>query len=320
MKEAPIAAWRAQPVNELRCENIGKRYGNICALRNVTFRCSGGLVGLVGPNGAGKSTLMRILATLLPQTEGVVSWNGKDTRTQGELVRSILGYLPQDFGLYPEFSARQFLRYLAMMKGLPRALARVRTDEVLELVNLGQVADRKLRTYSGGMKRRVGIAQALLNSPALLIVDEPTAGLDPEERVRFRTLLASLTANRLIIFSTHIIADVAAVANRLIILREGLIEADVTPDALLSKARGQVWAVQTDPLTALRLQDHYQVSALVHQQQGVSLRIVSPTRPFETAEVVEPSLEDAYLLLVGRQQEPPVFEVRTNRAKQKSRK
>jgi ABC-type multidrug transport system ATPase subunit len=168
-------------------------------------------------------------------------------------------------------------------------------------VNLEQMADRKLPTYSGGMKQRIGIAQALLNDPELLIVDEPTAGLDPTERVRFRTLLASLTRNRIIMLSTHIISDVEAVANRLMILQEGRVLADTTPEALLAHTAGSVWSVTTDQATALQLQASYQVSTMVNQMHGITLRIVSSTRPHEVAVVVDPSLEEAYLLAVDLQ-------------------
>src|SRR2546423_4200914 len=206
---------------ELTIEHLSKRYGQHWALRELSLRCGPGTLGLVGPNGAGKTSLMRMIATLLAPTEGTIRWNGQDIRTQGETLRQVLGYLPQDFGVYPEFTGRQFLRYLAAMKGLPRPLVNRRVDEVLSIVNLEQEADRKLPASSGGMKQRIGIAQALLNDPELLIVDEPTAGLDPSERVRFRTLLSSLTCNQIIILSTHIISDVEAVANRLLILQAG---------------------------------------------------------------------------------------------------
>src|SRR5215469_13854312 len=284
---------------ELVSENLGKRYGNLWAVRGITLRCGPGLLGLVGPNGAGKTTFLRMVATLLPQTEGSVSWNGKDTRTRGGEIRQVLGYLPQEYGLYPEFSARQFLRYLAAMKGLPRDLAPRRVDEVLEMVNMERLADRKLRTYSGGMKQRIGIAQALLNDPELLIVDEPTAGLDPEERVRFRTLLANFTTNRLVILSTHIISDVEATAGRLLLLREGKLLADTTPEDLLRNAVGKVWSVTTDAARAMDLQIRYQVSGMVSQRAGINLRILSLTRPVENAEIVEPTLEDAYLIASG---------------------
>jgi ABC-type multidrug transport system ATPase subunit len=211
-----------------------------------------------------------------------------------------LGYLPQEFGIYPEFSGRQFLRYLAAIKGLPTPLAHRRVDEVLELVNLEKAADRKLPTYSGGMKQRIGIAQALLNDPELLIVDEPTAGLDPAERVRFRTLLANLTSNRVIILSTHIISDVEAVANRLVILQEGRVLADTMPDALLASTVGKVWSVTTDQATAVQLQTMYQVSTMVTQMNGITLRLISTTRPIDAAIAVDPRLEEAYLLVTGK--------------------
>ncbi len=286
---------------ELTIDHLGKRYGEHWALRQLSLRCEPGMLGLVGPNGAGKTTLMRMIATLLDPTEGTISWDGRDIRTHGEALRQVLGYLPQEFGVYPEFTGRQFLRYLAAMKGLPKPMAQRRVDEVLELVNLEQVADRKLPAYSGGMKQRIGIAQALLNDPELLIVDEPTAGLDPAERVRFRTLLASLTSNRVIILSTHIISDVEAVANRLVILQEGRVLADTTPEALLTSTAGKVWSVTVDQATALHLQTIYPVSTMVNQLGGITLRLISARRPHEAAVVVDPSLEDAYLLATGPQ-------------------
>jgi ABC-2 type transport system ATP-binding protein len=284
---------------ELTIERLGKRYGQRWALRDLSMRCEPGLLGLVGPNGAGKTSLMRMIATLLEPTEGTIRWNGQDIRTHGAALRQVLGYLPQDFGVYREFSGRQFLRYLAAMKGLPKPLAHRRVDELLEIVQIEQVADQKLPTYSGGMKQRIGIAQALLNDPELLIVDEPTAGLDPAERVRFRTLLSSLTSNRIILLSTHIISDVEAVASRLMILQGGRVLADTTPEALLNNTVGKVWSVTTDLATAGRLQATYQVSSMVSQQNGVMLRLISPTRPHPDATPIEPSLEDAYLLATG---------------------
>src|SRR5258706_5674669 len=286
---------------ELTIERLGKRYGEHWALRQLSLRCEPGMLGLVGPNGAGKTTLMRMIATLLEPSEGTIHWNGQDIRTHGEALRQVLGYLPQEFGIYPEFTGRQFLRYLAAMKGLPKPIAHRRVDEVLEIVQMEQVADRRLPTYSGGMKQRIGIAQALLTNPDLLIVDEPTAGLDPAERVRFRNLLASLTSTRVIILSTHIISDVEAVANRLVVLQEGRVLADTTPEALLARSAGSVWGVTTDQTTALQLQASYQVSTMVNQMHGITLRIVSATRPHEAAVVIDPSLEEAYLLAVGRQ-------------------
>jgi len=286
---------------ELTIERLSKRYGQRWALHQLSLQATPGLLGLVGPNGAGKTTLMRMIATLLEPTEGCILWNGQNIRTHGQALRQVLGYLPQDFGVYPEFTGRQFLCYLAAMKGLPSSLIRQRVDEVLEVVNLEQVADHKLPTYSGGMKQRIGIAQALLNDPEILIVDEPTAGLDPSERVRFRTLLASLTRNRIIMLSTHIISDVEAVASRLLILQQGRVLTDTTPEALLADTEGSVWSVTVDQVTALQLQASYQVSTMVNQMGGVTLRLVSPTRPHEAAVEVSPSLEEAYLLVTSRQ-------------------
>jgi len=284
---------------ELTIEHLGKSYGSHWALRDLSLTCGPGLIGLVGPNGAGKTTLMRMIATLLPPTQGTIRWNGQDTSRHGAALRQVLGYLPQEFGIYPEFTGRQFLRYLAAMKGLPKEVAHPRVDEVLALGHLEAVADRRLTTYSGGMKQRIGIAQALLNDPELLIVDEPTAGLDPEERVRFRTLLAGLTASRIVLLSTHIVGDVEAVATRLVILREGRVLADTTPEELLARAAGTVWTVTVDPATAQRLQATYRVSALVSRPNGVQLRIISATHPHDAAEAVEPTLEDAYLLVTA---------------------
>jgi ABC-type multidrug transport system ATPase subunit len=286
---------------ELTIERLSKSYGQHWALRELSLHCGPGLLGLVGPNGAGKTSLMRMIATLLEPTEGTIRWNGQDIRTHGQALRQVLGYLPQDFGIYPEFTGCQFLRYLAALKGLPGPLINRRVDEVLAIVNLEAEAKRKLPTYSGGMKQRIGIAQALLNDPELLIVDEPTAGLDPAERVRFRTLLASLTRNRIVLLSTHIISDVEAVASRLVILQQGRVLADTTPEELLAKTRGAVWSVTVDQATALQLQATYQVSTMITQIGGITLRLVSTTRPHEAAVVVDPSLEEAYLLATDKQ-------------------
>jgi len=279
-------------------DGVSKRYGSHWAVREVTCQLDSGMVGLVGPNGAGKTTLMRMVASLLPVSSGAVLWNGLDVVRNGSRLREVLGYLPQDFGVYPELSARTFLRYMAAMKQLPSDRVARRVDELLEMVNLTRDADRKLRTYSGGMKQRVGIAQALLNDPELLIVDEPTGGLDPEERVRFRTLLASLTEARLIILSTHIVGDVEAVAGRLLVMKDGSILADTTPDDLVSAAAGSVWTLTCDAKTATQLQTRFPVSSLISHGSVVTLRAIAPGPPVPGATPAEPTLEDAYLLAV----------------------
>ena len=281
---------------ELEIDGVSKRYVERWALQELTVTLGAGLVGLVGPNGAGKSTLLRILATLLEPTSGAVRWNGLDSRPHARAIREVLGYLPQEFGVYPQLTGRAFLRYLAALKGLSDDVASRRVDEVIELVHLTGDADRRLGTYSGGMKQRLGIAQALLNDPELLIVDEPTAGLDPSERVRFRGLLASLTLDRLVVLSTHIISDVEAVADRLLLLDAGRLVADALPEELIGEARGQVWLVVTTPADALRLQAQFPTSGLATQSSGTAVRVLSRDRPHADAVVAEPSLEDAYLL------------------------
>src|SRR3954447_1623935 len=227
---------------ELVIEGVGKRYkGDFWGLRGFSLKLEPGVLGLLGPNGAGKSTLMRILATITKPTEGRVLWNGEDVAKSPDRLRTVLGYLPQDFGVYPNLTAVEFLEYLAAVKGLDGGVARRRIDELLALVNLTDARKKPLGGYSGGMKQRIGIAQALLNDPAVLIVDEPTVGLDPEERVRFRNLLSDLGGERLVILSTHIVSDVEAVATRIAIMDRGRLLASAEPEALLRAVEGRVW-------------------------------------------------------------------------------
>jgi ABC-type multidrug transport system ATPase subunit len=205
----------------LAARELTKAYGVKRAVDRLSLDLGPGVVGLLGPNGAGKSSLMRVLATVTRPTEGVVTWNGRDIVADPEPLRRTLGYLPQDFGIYPHLSAREFLAYLAAAKGLSARPARARIAELLDLVHLADVGRRPLGGFSGGMRRRVGIAQALLNDPRVLILDEPTAGLDPEERSRFRDLLADLGRDRIVILSTHIVSDVEAIAGRVAIVAGG---------------------------------------------------------------------------------------------------
>jgi len=284
---------------ELRLDEVGRRYGSRWAVRNLSLDFGSELVGLLGPNGSGKTTLMRMIATLLEPSEGAITWNGRNLRTCGPQLRRVLGYLPQEFGIYPEFTGRQFLRYLAAMKGLPRPLAHQRVDELIEVVNLERDANRRLTAYSGGMKQRIGIAQALLNDPEVLIVDEPTAGLDPEERVRFRTLLASLTTARVVLLSTHIVGDVEAAASRLIVLRSGCVLADTTPQELIQRATGSVWELTVDMLTARQLQERYQISAMIQRSDGIQMHVITTEQPMSSARPVQPDLEEAYLFTIG---------------------
>jgi ABC-type multidrug transport system ATPase subunit len=281
---------------QLQIENLSKTYrGNLRALRDFQLQLGPGVLGLLGPNGAGKSTLMRILATITQPTAGRALWNGTDIAREPDALRAVLGYLPQDFGVYPNLSAVEFLEYLAAVKGIGAASARKRVAELLELVNLAGVARRPLGGFSGGMRQRVGIAQALLNDPKLLIVDEPTAGLDPEERVRFRNLLSELSGERIVLLSTHIVSDVEAVATDIALIAGGRLVAHGAPEALLSRVNGKVWevVVASGELPALR-QSHL-VSNTAHRSDGVHARVVADTAPAPGARAIEPSLEDAYL-------------------------
>jgi ABC-2 type transport system ATP-binding protein len=227
---------------QLEISHLSKTYrGGVAAMKEFSLQLGPGVLGLLGPNGAGKSTLMNVLATITRPTSGSVRWDGVEIAQNPDTLRNILGYLPQDFGVYPNLNAVEFLEYLAAVKGLNRAAARKRIDELLQLVNLTEVRKRPLGGFSGGMRQRVGIAQALLNDPQLLIVDEPTAGLDPEERVRFRNLLSELSGERIVILSTHIVSDVEATATEIALIAKGTLVVHATPEELLRKVEGKIW-------------------------------------------------------------------------------
>jgi ABC-type multidrug transport system ATPase subunit len=281
---------------KLDVENVSKTYrGNVEALRSFCLELGPGVLGLLGPNGAGKSTLMRILATITQPSAGRVLWNGTDIRHDRDTLRNVLGYLPQDFGIYPNLSAAEFLGYLAAVKGLDAPTAGRRIGELLELVNLADSARRPLGGFSGGMRQRVGIAQALLNDPKLLIVDEPTAGLDPEERVRFRNLLSELSGERIVILSTHIVSDVEAVATDIALIAQGQLVVHGVPEALLAGVSGRVWEVVVSSGELGALRQRHLVSNVAHRNDGVHARVVADAAPRPGARTLEPSLEDAYL-------------------------
>jgi ABC-2 type transport system ATP-binding protein len=284
----------------LTLDRVSHRYErHVLALQEVSLRLGPGVWGVVGPNGAGKTTLLRILATLLAPTQGSVRWNGQDIVRRPQLLRHDLGFLPQDLGVYPQLSATEFLRYCGELKGLRGAALARRVQQALELVNLTAEARRRLRSYSGGMIRRLGIAQALLNDPLMLLLDEPTAGLDPAERVRFREVIASLQGERLVLLSTHIITDVEAMATDLILLQHGRVRWTGTPPALQTAAAGTVWEATVDAATFERLRTTCQISQAIRRGEQVDARLICPTQPHAAAVQVEPSLEEAYLYLVG---------------------
>jgi ABC-2 type transport system ATP-binding protein len=285
---------------ELLIDDVSKVYPDSTqALTDISLRMGPGLLGLLGPNGAGKSTLMRLIATLTDPTTGVIRWNGTDVTKQPKAVRRRLGYLPQDFGVYPSLTAVEFLEYMAALKGLPKAPTRERIDMLLAQLNLESARGKPLGSYSGGMTQRVGIALALLNDPDLLVADEPTVGLDPEERVRFRNLLSDFADERVVILSTHIVSDVEATATRLAVLKHGRLAADATPEALIDRVRNRVWEWVVDRSDLGSVRERYPVTKAVRRPHGVRVHAVAGERPVKDAEAADPTLEDAYLSLLN---------------------
>jgi ABC-2 type transport system ATP-binding protein len=283
----------------LHIERVNKTYkSNVHALNDLTLDVKPGILGLLGPNGAGKSSLMRILATITKATSGTIKWGDTDISQSPDVLREVLGYLPQDFGVYPNLNAVEFLEYMAAIKGLDSSHSHKRIDELLNVVNLSDMRKRPLGGYSGGMRQRIGIAQALLNNPQLLIVDEPTAGLDPEERVRFRNLLSDLSGERIVILSTHIVSDVEATATDIAIVSQGRLLVHDSPESLLRRVEGKVWEwiVPTSELPALK--QRYTLSSSVRRTDGVKVRSVADKPPSADAQAVTPGLEDAYLSVI----------------------
>jgi ABC-2 type transport system ATP-binding protein len=286
---------------KLIISHLSKQYRRgLWGLRDFDLELAPGVIGLLGPNGAGKSTLMRMLATITQPTEGTILWNHIDAVKSPDPLRAVLGYLPQDFGVYPNLTGVEFLEYMAAIKGLDAKSARRRIEELMVVVNLVHAAKRPLGGYSGGMKQRIGIAQALLNDPQLLIVDEPTVGLDPEERVRFRNLLSDLSGERIIILSTHIVSDVEATATEIVVIDRGRKIQHAAPEKLLQKLEGKVWqwVVPSESLPALK--QKLTISGTVRRESGIQIRVVSEGAPDAKAQQVMPSLEDVYLSLVSQ--------------------
>ncbi|MDI3339817.1 MAG: ABC transporter ATP-binding protein [Sphaerobacter sp.] len=284
---------------EIVIEDLRKYYGAVRALDGVSLHVPGGMFGLLGPNGAGKTTLMRILVTLLAPTSGRVTVGGIDVMREPARVREILGYIPQEFGFYRSLTAYEMLDYIGTMKRIPPRARKRQVEAVLEEVNLTADAKRRIGTYSGGMKQRLGIAQALLGDPALLVVDEPTAGLDPEERIRFRNLLVRISGRRTVLLSTHIVADVEASCTGLAVLRQGRIAFAGTPEELVERARGRVWQLEVEPGEWEAVAARVQVVSSRTVGGRLQLRVVADENPLGRGVPVEPGLEDGYLAVSG---------------------
>ena len=286
---------------ELEMNNLTKKFGDFTAVKQLNLSMTRGVYGLLGKNGAGKTTFMRMLCTLLTPTEGNILCDGRDIfKMEGE-YRKLLGYLPQDFGFYPEFTVRDYLLYIASIKGLPPAVAKKRTKELLAAVGLEKYAGRKMKKLSGGMKRRAGIAQAMMNHPKILILDEPTAGLDPNERIRFRNLISEFSEDRLVLLSTHIVSDVEYIANDIWLMNEGEIVRQGTPKQITESMKQTVWECLVEKRAVPLLARQYKISNMKADTQGVQVRVIAGEKPAEYAKEAVPSLEDAFLYYFGEE-------------------
>lgn len=291
-------------MQELKLDKVSKEYKGKKAVNNINVTLTHGVYGLLGENGAGKTTLMRMICGLLEKSEGKILCDGTGIEKMGGSYRRLLGYLPQDFGYYPDYSAWRFLMYMAALKALPDDYAGKKITELLELVNLIDVKDKKLKTFSGGMLKRVGIAQALLNEPQILILDEPTSGLDPKERVRFRNIISSLSKDRIIILSTHIVSDIEYIADNILMMKSGKLAVCGTPDEMIKPVKQAVWECIIPQEDSDQFSAKYLVSNLKNVEQGVLLRIVSDTAPTADAVNIATTLEDAYLYYLSTEYRP----------------
>lgn len=280
---------------ELRIENLTKQYGAALAVNNLSATLTCGVYGLLGANGAGKTTLMRLLCDIQSPTSGCVSYNGENIRDIGDRYRNILGYLPQNFGYYPDFTAYRFLMYMSAIKGLSKGYAKERSLELLDEVGLLKVKDKKIKTFSGGMKQRLGIAQAMLNNPKILILDEPTAGLDPKERVRFRNLISTFSGNKIVLLSTHIVSDVEYIAGEILVMKKGQFIHQGKSQEIIHSIDGKVWECSVPNESVASLQARCNIGNLRSEGSQTILRIIGDERPLETAIPVTPNLEDLYL-------------------------
>lgn len=280
---------------ELTLDRLTKRYRNKIALDQVSASFTQGVYGLLGANGAGKTTMLRLICDILDPTEGEILCNGTPIRRLDGEYRRLLGYLPQDFGYYPDFTALRYLMYIAALKALPPQTARDKVEECISLAGLKGEEKQKIRSYSGGMLRRLGIAQALLNDPRILIMDEPTSGLDPRERIRFRNIISSLSRDRIIILSTHIVSDVEYIADEILLLRSGQLIQKGTVTEVTEHVKGRVWECMVPPAEAEELGRRFAIANLKNLGGLVKVRIVSDEKPFPQAAEAEPGLEDLYL-------------------------
>ena len=284
---------------ELQIEHLFKTYRKKEALHDVSFTLRKGIYGLLGENGAGKSTLMRMLATVDFPTKGRICYDKREIFAMDETYRSLIGYMPQDYSVYPGFTATDFLEYMGVLKGIPQKKLKDRISEVLEFVNLSDAADKRVKTFSGGMKRRIGIAQAIMNEPVILILDEPTAGLDPKERIRFSNIISDMGKDKIVLLSTHIVSDIEAIASELIVMKKGNVLETGAVDTLVQKVKGKVWEAVVSQETYHRLRKERSVIHLKQMEKDVQVRFVGEKYPDVKISQVEPTLEDYYIFAGG---------------------
>ena len=284
---------------KLELDGLTKEFGDFTAVNHINLTMTNGVYGLLGVNGAGKTTLMRMLCTLLKPTSGTICCNGKDIFNMDSEYRKLLGYLPQDFGFYPEFTVEDYLLYIAALKGIRPVVAKKRVKELIAKVGLSKAAHKKMKKLSGGMKRRAGIAQAMLNNPKILILDEPTAGLDPNERIRFRNLISELSEDRLVLLSTHIVSDIEYIANEIWLMKDGEILHKGSIEELINSMTETVWECLVPKNRVSDFMEKYKISNMKSEINQVMLRIISHEKPVENAMRVEASLEDVFLYYFG---------------------
>lgn len=285
---------------KLEIINVTKKYGDKKAVDNLSLTLTNGVYALLGANGSGKTTLMRMIADVLKPTQGEIRLDGEKIVKLDAEYRNLIGYLPQNFGYYKDFTAEDFLYYFCALKGINGSFRKSRTEELLKYVDLYCERKKKIKTFSGGMRQRLGIAQALLNNPAILILDEPTAGLDPKERIRFRNLMTEMSKDRIVIYATHIVSDISFIADRVLIMKEGRFVADGTVQSLTESVKDKIWSIKSEREALPSIQKRFVVGEVFSEANNfISIRLLSDEKPCENAEPCEPDLSDVYLNFFG---------------------